>query len=362
MALSTIKHTGEEYIIIDYKKTMESISEGDRVENEEMILVRGGRVAYLIKSIKDFQAMVKETKGNLTACSQPLSTFIFQFYIVEKSKLKYRRHMPILSFVDLVLSQQSELIEELGKYLYKVKESNRIQQGYVKEKEINELMTRYVLSSTNALVCCHLDIHKFINYISEFLFFLGLFKRTAILFDGLENTIEGMNFMCNEVSQEKALRPKDIYREITPVRVRGRLINNEEQLTSNSGSLPIIPEKDKTKSTVRSKKAKRSRRATPIKDYITYNPFINEERKGSIKSKRQLQSSSCDKTSSYKVLKSKKEEMKRLIPKPNTIKGVTIDYAIKNIYKAFTVKDILRNIKIQNPLESEQTSDKEYAR
>jgi hypothetical protein len=334
MVISIMKHTAEEYEILDYKEGIESMFETD-----EAVVVRGGRVGYLIESINVFQRLINEVKGNLTARSQSSTTFIFQFYIVERSKVKYRECMPILSLVDLVFTEQNELIEQLGEYLYKVKESNRVQQRYTKEKMVNELMSRYLLSSTNALVCCHLDMHKFINYAAELISFLGLFKQTvihAILFDGLENTI-------------------DVGRRVIPMRERRRLVSDEKRVTPSSGSLPIIPERHK--STVRSKKVKRTGRATTMKDYATINLLLRKEGKEALNSKDNYKAFHAIKLHHTKPL----EQERMFIPKPNPTKEVTIDYAIKNIYGAFTVKKKKKNIKVPNYcIESEKTSDRDY--
>eukprot|EP00826_Nyctotherus_ovalis_P056429 TRINITY_DN7611_c0_g1_i1.p1 TRINITY_DN7611_c0_g1~~TRINITY_DN7611_c0_g1_i1.p1 ORF type:complete len:501 (-),score=70.62 TRINITY_DN7611_c0_g1_i1:914-2416(-) len=344
-AISVIKHVEEECIIADFdireqpERTqcrLDSILENkfatsDRSSRKiDAIKIRGGRFAYLIKSMDDFQRIVKEAKESLTARGEALNTFIFQFYVVEESRTKCRWHLPVATFVDLLLAHQQELVEQVGKYLFRVQESGRIQQTYVKDKEIDELMDRYVLSSASTVVCCNFDAHKLIGIMSELLSFLGLFKRTAILVDGLNYT-------------------QNVSRQITPIRLHGRLIINEDskQLTPSSGSLPIIPEKHRTKSTVRGKKGHPGR-ATVAKEYVTHNPSVQEEIKRNVQLKRQLQSYSYDKASKKrsKVLESKRE--KKLMPRADPTQEVTVDYAIKNIYGAYSVKNILKKLRPHN--------------
>ena len=329
----------------------------ERMTNEDefdnnTIPLRGGRTAYIVDSLESFQKMIKAVKS-----LRRRETFIFQFYsIITKLRTRNKRYLPSFTIVDLLITEQNDLLEEICEHIHRIQVFNMNYQTYGKNRIINELMSRHILTSTNMFLWVQINIQGISRSITELLSFMGIFKRTSISVNIKD--FDPMNIPVKELNKKILIRPK--------------------QLTPIVDSLPIIVEKKKSKTKSHSNARTAELMLRDNKYNIGQEYFNNKQYRNfrfnhsDFKRRVKLKNATKNITIKFKLNKTSlpvnnyEETKKEVTLKPSILKTkpaqeITVDYKIKNVYGAFSVRNILDNLKSCEKSESNNQYQKDSA-
>jgi len=209
-----------------------ALGEKQNIYFENNISIGNGRTAYLIASIQDYEKLLQNV---IEAYDSNNTSLIFQIFITDPKKTKYKRPEPVITFCDFLLHEQKKAVDSVGKYLggkYIMNSKNKI------SSFINDLILRNIINPHELVIFLQIDMRNFCEEFTDLLSFCGLLKKTAIFYDAFENP--GKIIIKNKYKfPQPSIKITDL----------SQLLEKDHKFTNNpyQSLLPIIREKRSTK-------------------------------------------------------------------------------------------------------------------